>query len=109
MNITIDNANQFHCEFQRMGRGDQFSYEALGLLFDYFEEIAPDMALDVIAVCCEYSEGDPSDIAADYLIDLSEWEPEDEVNIEETVVNYLREHTSVVGITDAGTIVYAQF
>jgi hypothetical protein len=109
MNITVDNASQFRDQFQRMGRRDQFSYEALGLLFDYFEDVAPDIALDVIAICCEYSEQTPADIARDYSIDISEFEPEDEVNIEETVISYLREHTSVVGITGSGTIVYAQF
>jgi len=120
MNITIENASQFRDQFHRIGRGDKFSYEALGLLFDYFEELAPDMALDVIAVCCEYSEGDPSEIAADYLIDLSACEDgictASAYGLEQAaeakanaVLEYLNDHTSVVGVTDAGTIVYAQF
>ena len=57
MKLTIENASQFRDEFRQCGRADQFSYEALGLLFDYFEEIDPDYELDVIAICCEYSEG----------------------------------------------------
>lgn len=46
--------------FHRMGRKDQFSYEALIALFDYLEEIEDNMEeqveLDVIALCCEYRE-----------------------------------------------------
>ena len=47
MKITIDSASQFRDAFHRANRGTQFSYEALGLLFDYFEECDPDMELDV--------------------------------------------------------------
>lgn len=42
------------------GRGEQFSYEALRVIFDYLEqlsdEIQEDIELDVIALCCEYAE-----------------------------------------------------
>lgn len=106
MNITIDNASQFRDQFQHMGRKDQFSYEALGLLFDYFEELSPDMALDVIAVCCEYAESMPLEILSDYGIELNEEEKEDAIP---AVIEYLENHTSIIGITDSGSIVYAQF
>lgn len=50
----------FREAFREAGRADQFSYEALGLLFDYFEEFeegtGQEMELDVIAICCEWSE-----------------------------------------------------
>jgi hypothetical protein len=46
--------------FQKMGRGDQFSYEGLIALFDYLEILEDDIGepieLDVISLCCEYSE-----------------------------------------------------
>ena len=34
----------FRDAFKACGRGDQFSYEALGILFDYLEECMPDYA-----------------------------------------------------------------
>jgi hypothetical protein len=44
----------------KMGRGDQFSYEGLIALFDYLEMLEDDIGepieLDVISLCCEYSE-----------------------------------------------------
>ncbi len=111
MKLAIENASQFRDEFRQCGRADQFSYEALGLLFDYFEEIDPDYELDVIAICCEYSEESAANIARKYGIDLNDCDPEDG-NYEEqcaaAVLTYLHDHTSVVGVTPSG-IVYADF
>jgi hypothetical protein len=111
MKLAIQNASQFRDEFRQCGRGDQFSYEALGLLFDYFEEIDPDYDLDVIAICCEYSEESAADIARNYSINLNDCDSEDDDYIEQcaaAVLAYLHDHTSVVGVTPSG-IVYAQF
>ena len=54
--------SDFRQEFHLAGRGGQFSYEGLGVLFDLLEEINPDMELDVIELCCEFSEIEVSDI-----------------------------------------------
>jgi hypothetical protein len=102
---TIDNASQFRDEFHRCDRGTQFSYEALGLLFDYFDELGEDIELDVIAICCDYSEDTPESIAQNYDIDIDE----DDDDITQQVVDYLEHHSCVIGVTDAGTIVYANF
>lgn len=111
MKLAIENASQFRDEFRQCGRADQFSYEALGLLFDYFEEIDSDYDLDVIAICCEYSEESAADIARNYSIDLNDCDSEDDDYLEQcaaAVLAYLENHTSVVGVTPSG-IVYAQF
>ena len=54
--ITLDN---FLDAFKAI-RPDNFSYEGLCALFHYFEEmeelIGQEIELDVIAICCEYSE-----------------------------------------------------
>ena len=55
MYVTINSASAFMDEFHRMGRGDQFSYDALESLFDFYDEIE-DFELDVIAICCEWTE-----------------------------------------------------
>ena len=98
----------FRDAFRQCGRQDQFSYEALGLLFDYFEELEDSMGqeieLDPIAICCEYSEDSPADILKNYLPDDA---PEDDCAAR--VEAYLLDHTSVVGTTKAGDIVYLQF
>ena len=61
----------FQDAFHKMGRKDQFSYEGLDALFDYFEMLEEDtdqqIELDVIAICCEYSEYDSlKDFQNDY-------------------------------------------
>jgi hypothetical protein len=106
MKQTIENASQFRDEFRQCGRADQFSYEALGLLFDYLEDIDPDYDLDVIALCCEYSENDPLEIARLYGLEI---DADDNAAALEAVLDYLGQNTSVAGATARGTIVYADF
>jgi len=94
----------FRDAFIRAGRNEQFSYDALGLIYDYLEEIDSDYDLDVIGLCCELSEESPQEIARNYAIDL-----EDDGNELLNVLDYLHDHTTVIGTTRAGTIVYVQF
>ena len=97
----------FRDAFVRAGRKDQFSYEALGLIYDWLEDNDPDYDLDVIGLCCELSEDTPESIAEYYSIDLTDCLYEEEIL--ETVRNYLHDETTVIGTTDAGAIVYVQF
>ena len=59
MKTTI-NEYQFEQAFVKAGRGEQFSREALKALFEYLEEYedstGEDIELDVIALCCEFTE-----------------------------------------------------
>ena len=86
MKTTISHASEFRDAFRRYGRDDQFSYEALNMLYEYFEDVDPDMELDVIAICCEYSEDTLEDIANNYGIDLVDVDEEDQADF---VRNYL--------------------
>ena len=107
MKQTI-NSSQFHDAFHKIGRGNQFSYEALDVLFNYLEQFEEDtgeeIELDVIALCCEYSESDPLQIAKDYNFAL-----EGELDIPQYVLDVLHDHTSVAGVCPNGNIVFAQF
>jgi hypothetical protein len=107
MHITIDTASQFRNEFYRAGRGGQFSYEGLGLLFDYLEEVDPQYDLDVIALCCDYTQNTPDVIARDYSIDLNDDDTEEQRAA--VVIEYVREQSALVGVTSTGSIVYASF
>ena len=57
--IQSINQNQFQDAFMKL-RSDNFSYEGLNALYNYLEQLEDDMEksieLDVIALCCEYSE-----------------------------------------------------
>ena len=49
---------QFHDAFKRRGRGEQFSYAGLNALYDYLDDSYPEYSLDVISLCCEFTEYD---------------------------------------------------
>lgn len=99
--------SDFRSAFHRMDRGTQFSYEGLGILFDYLEGFEQDtgeeIELDVIALCCEYAEETPEDIAASYDIDLEDTDEDDHA---QAVMDWLCDHTSVCGQTSTGSIIY---
>ena len=96
--------SDFTNAFRNSDRADQFSYEAQTILFDYFEALEDDLGtpieFDMIAICCEWAEDTPENIAAAYDIDL---DGNDSIN---EVTEWLCDHTQVAGVTDAGTIVY---
>lgn len=105
MKQTVD-FQTFRDTFRAYDRADQFSREGLELLFDHLEECDPDMELDVIALCCDYSEDTPENIAQDYRIDL---DGVDEDDTAQAVMDYLCDNTTVVGQTSSGSIVYVNF
>ena len=106
--IQTINVSDFRAAFHSMGRKDQFSYEGLGALFEYLEDFdGGGYELDVIALCCDYSEDSPEDIAEAYGIDLPE--DQDEIEHREIVRDYLDNHTTVVGETATGFIYCSTF
>ena len=59
---TTVNQSDFHNAFINYNRKENFSYEGRVALFEYIEEFedstGEEMELDVIAICCEYTEYD---------------------------------------------------
>jgi hypothetical protein len=110
MKTTIS-VYDFRDAFHKAGRGNQFSYDALELIFEdienYENESGEEMELDVIGICCDLAEASPEDIARDYSIDISEAADEDEIF--EIVRDYIDYRSRVIGTTKAGDIVYVQF
>lgn len=86
--------------FKDMNRRDNFTPEALRLIFQHFEELEEDteqeMELDVIAICCEISQEPLEDVLSNYSLE----------SLEE-----LAENTMVIGneqLSD-GTVIYYNF
>jgi len=105
----------FERAFADADRKENFSYEGLSVLFDYLEDYeeqtGEELELDVIALCCDYSEDTTEAIARNYSIDLSHLDPEDddyEEQCTEAVRDYLEAYTTVVGETSTG-FVYSAF
>jgi len=92
--VTTVTFSDFVDAFEDMNREDNFSYEGKQALFDYlreYEEATGEaIELDIIAICCEYTEyssvgefiddgyygvPDPEDFttSADFLSELHDW------------------------------------
>ena len=101
---TVNTVSTFRDEFRACGRADNFSYEALGLLFDYFEayemDTGEEIELDVIAICCDFSEDSPENIRDQYGIDGDD---------ETEVIATLEDNGAYVGRTSHGTIIYRNY
>ena len=102
--------SDFTNAFRNSDRKDQFSYEALMLIFDYIEEYERDTSeqieFDMIGICCEWSEDTPENIARSYDIDL---EGKSGLEALMHVYEHLNDETQVAGVTSKGTVVYVQF
>jgi hypothetical protein len=117
--VKTVNLHDFHQAFRDFNRSDSFSNEGLEVLFKYLEGLSEDIGepieLDVIGLCCQYSEDTPEDIAEQYDINLPEREEwmddyDYSVEVKDAVLDYLHENTTVCGVTTGcGTIVYADF
>jgi hypothetical protein len=97
----------FERAFADADRKENFSYEGLAVLFDYLEELedstGQELELDVIALCCDYTEEAWADIADNYGIEY-----ENDTDGLDAVRDYLNDNTQLVGET-AGGFVYLAF
>tara|TARA_R110002012_G_scaffold265142_1_gene448523 strand:- start:82 stop:396 length:315 start_codon:yes stop_codon:yes gene_type:complete len=89
MKQTI-NGYQFKDAFQKC-RPNNFSYEGLTALYEYFEEYeegtGTEIELDVIAICCEFTEYDSlEEFQSEYYDDVKGDKYEDLEEIEEETI-----------------------
>ena len=84
--------NEFRNAFRAFGREKQFSRMALRALFDYLEDVEENtgvpIELDVIALCCDFTEFDYASEAAAAHGMTSETEQE--------ALDWLQDHTAVI-------------
>ncbi len=88
------NKNDFMHAFHAYNRYEQFGYDALTVLFDYYEELESDIGeeleLDVIAICCDWSVYTAEEIQQEWDIDVDE----------------LRDNTIVLDVGDGRFLVH---
>lgn len=91
-------------------RPNNFSYEGLVLLFDFIEQQESDTGeqqeLDVIALCCDFTESSYADVVKDYDLSDEEFSIPDEMP--QAVIDYLNSETLLIGYTDE-TVIYLNF
>jgi hypothetical protein len=87
--------------FDKMDRSENFSVAGRKALFDFLEEVNPDMELDPIAICCEFSEyEDINELKGDYPV------PED-CEDDDDALNHFREETLVLELDNGGLVIQA--
>ena len=96
------------CDSFRSVRPDNFSYEGLRILYDHILELAEiansPIELDVIALCCEYTEGTAEEVIEAYNVPV---DPDSDKLA--TATEWLVDNWALVGVTDSGMIVYSPF
>jgi len=93
--------------FHDYGRQDQFTRAGLHALFEYLEQYEEDtgeeLELDVIALCCDFSEHDLEDLEREYGYLLDGDEMPDTIA---TWASFLQDHTQVIPVDDEYLIVH---
>ena len=109
MKITI-NEYGFADAFKNADR-DNYSYEGYKALYDYYEEIDEDMELDVIAICCDWTEYTAEELEGDFdhLLTFEGWNEEsgEDYDDEEekhdayivALVQELNDHTTIIELS----------
>ena len=109
---TTVNFYEFRDAFQSI-RPDNFSYEGLQVLFDALEEIeessGQEMELDVIALCCDFSEMELKEVLDYYDITDEELTDDNEVEMLGLATVYLSDNTFLCGVTSLNTFVFQDF
>ena len=99
MKATV-NKNAFIEAFKKSDEhNNQFSPEALNLIFDYLEEIDENMDFDMVAICCNYVESTLDDINNDFDKNFKSIS---------NARKFLENRTNVIGVTN-NSIVYENF
>ena len=110
--IQTLNFTTFANAFRNSDRADQFSYEALELIFDYIEDYERDsgekVEFDMIGLCCEWSELTAAEVIHQYIT-LIETEGRKEKDIDGEVEEFLIDATQYAGRTSEGNFVFVQF
>ena len=97
--------------FKQSSRKDQFSYDALEAIYEYLEDYSNDtgenVELDIVAICCEWSEMTWKEVALSYGVDLSQCTDDDE-RIGE-IESFLCDNTMFTALPDGESFVFIQF
>ncbi len=92
-------------EFKNHGRENQFSYEGKKALYDYLEQLSEDLGesieLDIIGICCDYTEYDSLE---QFIDDYGYTIGEDIDNIED-----IRDYTTVIPINSRQSFIIQNF
>lgn len=96
--------SDFIAAFRKMDPMDNFSYDGLVALYDWFEQYEEDtgerIELDVIAICCDFTEMSYDDLRQEYSNMLGSEQPITEYHDNQKLLNWLEDNTLVIRADD---------
>ena len=106
---TIDNGYQLEQLFRVCGRENHFSYEGFNALYDYLDEysdeVGEDFKVDVIALCCDFTEYSSweelyNDYSYSYNNESETFEELEENNGLDDFKEWVQDRTTVIEVTN---------
>ena len=102
--MIVDTVTEYtFTEAFRQVRPENFSYEGLRALYQYLDDLSEDIGepieLDVIALCCEYSEYENFEEIRDYYSCSHDF----------TDIDDLRDYTTVIEIEGSESLIIQDF
>lgn len=94
----------FMREFERYDRGDRFSSEALEELYNYYDEFGEPYELDVIEICCNWTEYESLDEFATAYGYTEEVEGMEEEEKEQYLTDILNNNTCYFLLSNGGIV-----
>jgi len=99
------NEKEFIYEFERYDRLDNFTEKALLHIYDELNNLENDVKLDVISICCDYSE---------YTLEEAKYQYSETISFNnslnnESFIKKLKEFTTVIKIDGTNRIVLENF
>ena len=104
---------EFVDAFRNMDRENQFSIKGLRALYnhliDYEESCETEIELDVIALCCEYTEYTLKDYIREYSPDVDRRDYDTQEDFEAGVLEFIRDNTQLIEIEDSDDFIIQQY
>lgn len=102
---TIDNAYQLESLFRECGREKYFSYEGFNALYNYLDEFSNEIGepfeVDVIGLCCDFTEySDWEELYNNYSYSYNNEEEDWEDTNQEGFMEWVNERTIVIEVTN---------
>jgi hypothetical protein len=112
MKVTVTE-NIFRDMMNKSGRGENFSYEGLGELFQYLDEMdeGEEIEFDPVSIDSQWGEYTGEELLDDYgyLLDADETEDMDEEEVTDLLVDELRNKTTVLEVENGNYLVMTDF
>ena len=87
----------FISEFRAYGRTDNFTSEALEIIFNHLNESGDTIEMDVIAICCEFTEQSCADVLELNSECIETNDDMDNEELADAARDYLNDNSFIVG------------